>query len=54
MGFMETLRLGKIYRYIISRYLGGFLENNVDLEQISVDFIKGIATLRDITLSCEV
>lgn len=49
----ETIKK-KVCRYLLHRYLGQFLEHNLQLEQLNVDLTSGKGTIVDIVLSTEV
>lgn len=44
----------KVYRYLLHRYLGQFLEQKLTLEQLKVDLFQGTGTIADLTLCAKV
>lgn len=44
----------KVCRYLLQRYLGRFLEEKLQLEQLNVDFYNGKGNVENVSLSCEV
>ncbi|XP_055908295.1 autophagy-related protein 2 homolog B isoform X2 [Eupeodes corollae] len=43
----------KTCRYLLQRYLGQFLEEKLNLEQLNVELYNGKATVRDVALNCK-
>lgn len=44
----------KICRYLLQRYLGQFLEEKLNLEQLNVDLYNGTGSVSNVALNCEV
>ncbi|XP_055377404.1 autophagy-related protein 2 homolog B isoform X2 [Condylostylus longicornis] len=43
----------KICRYLLQRYLGQFLEEKLNLDQLNIDLYQGKGTVKDVALNCE-
>lgn len=44
----------KVCRYLLHRYLGSFIDEKINLNQLNVDFYNGTGTLSDVVLSPQV
>jgi len=44
----------RVCRYLLSRYVGQYLEEKLSLDQLTVDLYNGTGTVTNVTLDCSV